>query len=873
MKGPAAGLLLSLVLSGSPGTLLASREEDTPLSPAEHASLQEISTYRVLADPFKRRIETRETIEIYNPFLAKAPRRFHGSIYHFHRNDNFDARNFFDTPGKPLPEFKRNQFGFQLAGPILKNPDFLVGYDGLRIVQGQTRLSHVPLLEMKRGDFSALGFSVIDPLTGKPFPGNLIPESRIHPVARSLLSLIPDPNRADPDRNFVNNDPTLSNGDVLLFRVDYQISPQSKLVSSYQYSDDSDVRIEDLPGFNRILGDTDHDLTASYHRNFSSRSSTQLRFRMSSGRNFDLSENSAREGLLASLGINGVSTLDPLDEGYPEFRLSGYAAFGDDDELPETRETTWFDIESVFVYNFSGHSLRYGVDLGAIQLNNNQTGGVRRGRFRFNGFFSGDAFADFLLGIPDTAERGVGSDRNDLRRANWSFFVDDNWKISPVISLTAAISYRYYQPYRSVRPISILFPFVAEPVPGSEVLISGTEEARALGFSGHSLTYPDKNDWSPQLGLALSPTGNNRFVLRAGYRLHYSPWSSSRARDYIGKNDPFFQRETSLSVLESPEIDISDPFASLSPTELTFRGIEPHIRTPYAQDWGLTLQRQFSRNWNMEASYRGSKGTRLDRIIPGNSAFPGPGQIQSRRPDPTYGQFTIVSGGASSILHGLGLEVERKMVDGFTLRSGFDWTRSISDRVFSSVSNPRDLASERGDSSGRPLRRGYMNYILDLPVNFKAGLFGSLVSGWRLSGITQVQDGEPFSVFLSGDYNNDGVTGDRPVQLTDGNLPAEQRSVDEWFDTSAFVEPEDFQFGDSGRNILTGPGLQTWDIALSKRTEVSDGHQVELRLEFFNAFNRANFDRPSRTLGNSTFGKIFGADRAREIEIALKYSF
>ena len=254
MKGPAAGFLLSLVLSGSPGTLLASREEDTPLSPAEHASLQEISTYRVLADPFKRRIETRETIEIYNPFLARAPRRFHGSIYHFHRNDNFDARNFFDTPGEPLPEFKRNQFGFQLAGPILKNLDFLVGYDGLRIVQGQTRLSHVPLLEMKRGDFSALGFSVIDPLTGEPFPGNLIPESRIHPVALSLLSLIPDPNRADPDRNFVNNDPTVSNGDVLLFRVDYQVSPQSKLVSSYQYSDDSDVRIEALPGFKPDFG-------------------------------------------------------------------------------------------------------------------------------------------------------------------------------------------------------------------------------------------------------------------------------------------------------------------------------------------------------------------------------------------------------------------------------------------------------------------------------------------------------------------------------------------------------------------------------------------------------------------------------------------
>ena len=869
MKGLAA---LILVLSGSATTLLASREEETPLSPAEQESLTEISAYKVLTDPFTKKIETRETIEIYNPFLAKAARRFHGSIYHFHRNDNLDARNFFDTPGEPLPEFKRNQFGFQLSGPILKNLEFLVGYDGLRIVQGQTRLSHVPLPEMKRGDFSALGFPVIDPVTGEPFPGNVIPESRIHPVARNLLSLIPDPNRADPDRNFVNNDPTVSNGDVLLFRVDYQISPQSKLVSSYQYSDDSDVRIDDLPGFNRTADDTDHSLTVSYHRNFSSRFSTQLRFRLRSGRDFSLSENSGREGLLASLGINGVSTLDSLDEGYPEFRLSGYADFGDDDKLPATRETTWFDIESAFIYNFSQHTLSFGVDLGAVRLNNNRTGGVRRGRFLYNGFFSGDAFADFLLGIPDTAERGVGSDRNDLRRADRSFFIDDSWKVSPVLSLTAAISYSYYEPYRSVRPISILFPFVAEPVPGSEVLISGTEAAEALGFSGHSLIYPDKNDWSPQLGLALSPTGNNRFVLRAGYRLHYSP-IGSWARDFIGKNYPFFQRETSLSALESPEIDISDPFASLSPTELTFRGFEPHIRTSYTQDWRLTIQKQFVRNWNLEASYRGSKGSRLARTIPGNAAFPGPGQIQGRRPDPTYGQFTIVSGGASRILHGLGFDVERKMVDSFSLRSGFDWTRSISDRIFTSVSNPRDLAAERGVSSGRPLRRGYLNYILDLPVNLKAGLFGSLVSGWRLSGITQFQDGEPFSVSLSGDFNNDGVRGDRPVRLAGGNLPADQRSVDAWFDTSAFVEPEDFQFGDSGRNILTGPGLQTWDIALSKTTEVLDGHQVEFRVEFFNAFNRANFDRPSRILGNSTFGKIFGADRAREIEIALKYSF
>ncbi len=875
MNGWTVCLLMSVVLTWSPAVLWAGgkEKETVPLTPSERDTLQEVSVYRVLTAPFERNSEYGATIQIVNPFLARAPRRFHGSVYEFHRNDNLDARNFFDTPGEPLPEFKRNQFGFQLGGPIRENLDFLVAYDGLRVVRGQTLLSHVPLAAMKRGDFSSLDSPLIDPATGEPFPGNIIPESRIHPVARNLLPLIPDPNQVDPDRNFVNNDPRVSNNDLLLFRVDHQISPQSKLVGSYQFSDGRGRRIGALPGFDVISDNSDHRVTVSYHRNFSSRFSNQLRFRFRQRSLLELSENAGREGLLAAVGINGVSTLDTLDEGYPAFVLSGYMNFGDESDLPSTQTSGWFDVQSVFIYNFSDHNLSFGLDIGGTRLNNNRTGGVRRGKFFYNGFFTGDTFADFLLGIPDTAKRGVGSDRNDLRRSDRSFFIEDSWKISPVVSLTGGVVHNYYAPYRSVRPISILFPFLAEPEPGSEVIISKTERADELGFSGHSFIHSDKNDWSPKLGLALSPTGNNRFVLRAGYRLHHFPFSSQRARNYIGRNYPFFQSEAALSGLASPEIDVADPFTSLSPTELTFQGIEPGIRTAYAQDWNLVIQKQVSRNWNLEASYKGNKGTGLDRIIPGNVAFPGAGQIRDRRPDPTYGQFTIVSGGASSIRHGLGFDIERKLVDEFSLRSGFDWSRSISDRVFFHVSNSRDLASERAVSGRRPLRRGYLNYIFDLPVNFKAGLFGSLMSGWRLSGITQFRDGELFTVSLPGDFNNDGVAGDRPLRIGDGNLAVDQRSVDRWFDTSAFAEPEELQFGDSGRNIVEGPGLQTWDVALSKSTEVSDGHQVEFRLEFFNALNRANFNRLSTSLGDSTFGQVFGADRAREIEVALKYSF
>ena len=175
----------------------------------------------------------------------------------------------------------------------------------------------------------------------------------------------------------------------------------------------------------------------------------------------------------------------------------------------------------------------------------------------------------------------------------------------------------------------------------------------------------------------------------------------------------------------------------------------------------------------------------------------------------------------------------------------------------------------------RPPASLFVNYLFDLPSPFgiTQGALGRFWSGWRLSGITRINAGEPFTVGVAGDPSNDGLSGDRPIRVGDGNLPSSERTVDHWFDTDAFTFPDPFTFGDSGRSILRGPGFQTWDIALSKRTPIADGHALEFRVQFFNAFNKANFEQPDATLGNSGFGTIFGARRAREIELALKYTF
>jgi len=174
-----------------------------------------------------------------------------------------------------------------------------------------------------------------------------------------------------------------------------------------------------------------------------------------------------------------------------------------------------------------------------------------------------------------------------------------------------------------------------------------------------------------------------------------------------------------------------------------------------------------------------------------------------------------------------------------------------------------------------------MDYIFDLPFGPDqaistdwAGKLAFLLDGWRLSGRTNIQSGRPFNPELSGDPNNDGVSGDRPDRIGSGLLNSSEQSIDRWFATEDFAEPAPYTFGNSGRNILLTPPRQTWDISLIKRTRLGgEGRILEFRIQFFNAFNNVNFEEPEETFGTSSFGQIFGAEHAREIEIALKYSF
>ncbi len=815
--------------------------------------------------------------EVINLFPQSKRRRIHGSIYEFHRNDNLDARNFFDPVGEPLPEFKRNQFGFNVGGSLLGDRIHLLGsFDGLRINRGSTLLSRVPTAGQRGGDFSQLEIPLIDPATGQPFEDNRIPEQRINPISMKLLEFVPLPNQNDPDRNFINSRPRITNQDSWSIRGDYHINDSNKLLARYEYTTLDERRVQPIPFFDELQTNTRHDGEISYARTFSRQLLVEFELDVSRNVNEELSVNSGQEGLLASFGIPGIEARGPADEGVPDVRLTGYADFGDRNS-PDSRVSNTYSPRIQATYAYGSHTFRFGVDYDVHRPGNNRTGTALRGRFFFDGDFTGDALADFLLGLPSSASRAVGTDRIDLKATYQRYFFRDQWRINSQFDLSFGLSYNYFEPFQStIDNVSGFLPLDFEPSPDGEIVQAGSPRAIELGLADagrRGLVIPDRNDWEPFVSLAYSPGANRRIVVRASYDIDYEPVSRFRFIRNLGRNFPFYFTETAQSSSEVPELDLSDPFAMAGSPEITVHGIEPRIRNAYFQNWKLVLQNEFIQRWNLEFEYEGTKGTGMLRTLPANVPLPGPGSIQPRRPNPEFGSFSIQSSGGSSIRHAFEVEMSRRLADGFAFSSEFTWSRTIND-LFGRAANPRDLASERGPS-GSPLVFS-LNYIWDLPFGRDGWtgshpLLRSLLGGWRLAGVTRIRKGEPFSVDVTGDPNNDGRGGDRPDLIGNANGDF-QSTVDEWFDTSIFG-PAAGGFGTAGRNIFYSPGVHVWDLAFSKQARLSDSDTLEFRIELFNAFNHVNFERPNTTFGTSLFGKIFGARRSREIEIALKYSF
>ncbi len=805
-------------------------------------------------------------------------RLFHGNAFEFFRNEATDARNFFDDPTLPRPVFRQSQFGGSLGGRLpLPATFFYATYESLRGKSAKSTLHLVPDATVRTGDFTGRG-PIVDPFTQQPFPNNIIPASRIDPIANKYLQLYePLPNLAPgASSNYLDATPNVNNNDSGSIRVDHQFRENHTLFARYTINDDRAVlagnfperaTTEDLRAQQAGLGYT---FAGASWLDEARASFTRLRV-------FDVSASAFGANVIRDLGIASAPT-DPAAFGLPFFVVSDFDTVTDSTRVPQTQRDNTLAFSDGLTVTRGRHTWKVGVQWLHFQLNYLQSD-FARGRYIFNGGFTGDAFADFLLGFPQATRRNSGSPQAYLRQDSYAGYVQDEWRIGSNLTVNLGLRYEYTTPYTEARNRLINLDY--STLPKAPLLVS-VQQAN----------HPDRTNFSPRAGLAWKLPrffgSSHAAVFRAGYGIYYSPEIAVEAYDLVRNN---LRNEINETTGSLPVLTLRDGFPVNSSAGFpSYYGLDPHARTPYVQQWNGGFQREMSAGVLFDIAYVGSKGTQLGRfrtfntplhVETGENLPPRPGDLQSLRTFPQLGPIFQRQHIANSSYHSLQFRAEKRFSGRLSFLASFVWSKSIddADTVIPGLSDSfgaqdeRNLRLERGLSSFNVGRRLSAGFVYNLPA---AQRLKTIFGNWSTSGILTFQDGSPWNpVYFGVDSANSG-TPNRPdvVPGQNVNLPPDQRTSDEWFNRNAFTDPKPFTFGNAGRNILPSPGNAVVDLSLHRRFPITERTALQFRAESFNLLNHPNWGIPGQYPDfGPFFGKIFSTGEPRRLQFALRLEF
>ena len=825
-----------------------------------------------------------------NVVLKSGSNQLHGSFYEFFRNGGLDARNYFAPRDEAAPQYKRNQFGASLGGPLSQDRSFFfVSYEGRRVRQGITRVANVPTRLERSGDFSQSQFArPIDPFTGQLFPGGKIPKERLNPIGVNIAALYPEPNRSVSLENFVSSPSLRDRDDHFDVRMDQSLgsrdAPSSHLMVRYSFGDRdlfepfSGPAFALVPGFGTDIPRRAQNLIVSETHILSPFLVNEARFaygRVAAG---SFHENMGTS-INRSVGLPELSG-DPRDFGLSFITVSGFSPLGDEFNNPQHGLTNTFQILDHATYTRGKHLLKFGLDFFSIKQNAFRDV-QSRGFLTFSDQvpISGNALADLLLGFPLLTGGARLDNPQHLRTESYSFFLHDSYRVHPDLTLSMGIRYEYNSPPVDTQDRANLY----EPVTQS-LLQVGTGGIPRSGYRD------DKNNWAPRLGLAWSVSGTT--VLRTGYGVYYDQ-SALAPGEGLYFNAPFFDFNLFFSLPGFP-VTLDNPFPSLFPFPLpdSALALQRNLRTAYIQQWNFGIQQQIGRNRVVEFAYVGSKGTKLLTARDINQPGPSP-QPFNPRPMPFFDDINLLESRANSNYNSLQLRLQQRLSSGFSALTSYTWAKSIdtASNFFSSAGDPNfpqdssRVGAERGRSNFDVRHRLSLNFSYDLPIGREAALWGNrgwlsgFLGGWQTYGIVTLQSGRPFTVALLPEINNSNTGrsilgfgyNDRPDRVRNPKLSP--GTPGKWFDTTAFTFPPFGSFGNAGRNILDGPGYQNVNLALLKNVVLKEGWDLQIRAEAFNLLNHTNFDLPDNFMGSPTFGRILSAQSPRRLQFGLKLLF
>jgi len=843
---------------------------------------------------------------VTNVVLKSGGNQFRGSAYEFNRVNALYARNFFSAT--PAPHTVFNQFGVTYGGPIKKDKlFFFADFMLIRSRVGNFNQFTVPTNAFRSGDLSAAPSIIYDPTTGTPdgkgrtpFKNNQIPDSRISPIAKKMLALIPSPTQAGLTNNWQGPTVLSKDTNAFDFKIDYKVGSLDSMSVRYDYSR---PRVFDPGAYGNLAGGPRSGGFAgegiqraqsgafNYTHIFTPRFIADFRFGIMRYRN-DAKNQDNGTNASDAIGIKGVN-LDWFTSGLTGVNVNGFSnpIVGYSASLPWIRAETNFDYVSNWTYVKGNHTIKWGVDFrrNRDDLLQTQTYSPRglwtfsEGPTGLNGDTKtslGNSFASFLLDLPNSYGRDLPGIFPTFRQYQLFTYIQDKWQFSPKLTLDFGVRHEiYFAPTSAQRAGFSNY----DPITNSLILSGVGSNPGNLGIN-----TPLKN-FAPRTGMAYRI--NDKTVFRAAFGLAFDPAypDDKWAFNYPVKQNNAFNAANSYSAAGSMAAGFPAPLPVTIPDSgvitpapnQSYIYIPGDLRQGYLETWNIAFQRQLPGNFAFEAAYVGNHtvGTLNDVNI---NAGQIPGLGSNGQPlKVKYGLTAGVNKWTRFSLryNGLQVKLDRRYTNGLGITTAYTFGKSLDYATDNGgLGIPINFSMNHGRSSQDRTHMYVQSFIYELPVGIgkkylSTGWAGRLLGGWQFNGALSLYSGTPMTFSYSssglnapGNSQRANITG--PTTVLGGIGPGSK-----WFDTTNFSIPALATFGNAGRNTMSGPGYWNLDMSVIKKLPITERFRSELRLETFNLTNTPHFNNPTTGLDSTQFGEVRGAFGERQVQLGFKMYF
>ncbi len=829
--------------------------------------------------------------------------QFHGSLFEFNRNRELTARSYFSAANSAKPQYNRNEFGGSIGGAIIKNKLFFFGaYEGLR----QRTATSVSLIlgtgAMREGDFAGLS-AINDPSTGAPFPNNRIPTSRLDPRVQTVLKgFVPLPNTAGTGAagtgyNYRADLSNKINVERYNTRLDYNHGSKDafSFLGAYSTGSPYEVPSGSSPstyGNYSDCGYTTQSLTFNYNRTIGPRTLNEFRYAY-------MSHSSARIGQNKDFN---PSTLFPQITyprnfgGLPTFSISNYSSVSDLGGSAPGPEITQ-EITDNFTFIRGSHTFKTGLDFALSRIASHSTVNGTLGSFSFNGRYSGNAYADFLLGDPVSSSVGSESNAYLIYWARYAGYFQDDWKISRKLTLNLGVRYDLQTSSKERDGQMVGFDFASGKaiirteggqLPKATIMRLYNYYTFATSESvgwGSDMILADRNNFAPRFGFAYRPFADNKTVIRGGYGIYYAIIPQFIGLRNLASSLPFvISRSYTADSTNVPSLTLANPFPG-DGTVGTLMGVsalsDRTARNTYSQQYNVTIERELPTSIGLRLSFVGNQGRRVPIW---NNDVNKPAVmvsgLQAHRPYQPYANVTTLDTSGSSSTHQLQVGAFKHFHNSLYFNFSYTLSKMLTDVPMSSgPQNPYARYLDRGNSEyiHRHALYGMATYTLPFGPGQKflnlGGIGGKLLGNWDVVTMMQWLSGAPMTVTFS--PSADGWFATRANVVSGQSLYASTRTRYNYLNPNAFSIPAQFTFGNSSRNCVFGPGYLVPDIGIHRSIAIHEGIKMEIRGDAFNFLNHAGLSNPATNLSSpSTFGKITSvAVSARVIQLGAKLTF